>query len=104
MVATAYEFNPDWAEIDADLKALEGERITAASGYFPKIGLKGELHRRWNSYEGGLSTPQNRNGWSVDFGVEIPIFNGFLTQAKVTCLIVRWPDADFRVATPFLKG
>lgn len=83
MVATAYEFNPDWAQVEAGLRALEGERITAASGYFPKIGLKGELHRRWNSYDGGLSTPQNRNGWSVDLGVEIPIFNGFLTQAKV---------------------
>lgn len=83
MVTTAYEFNPDWAQVEAGLRALEGERITAASGYYPKIGLKGELHRRWNGYDGGLSTPQNRNGWSVDLGVEIPIFNGFLTQAKV---------------------
>ena len=83
MVATAYEFNPDWAQIEAGLRAIEGERITAASGYFPRIGLKGELHRRWNGYDGGLSTPQNRNGWSVDLGVEIPIFNGFLTQARV---------------------
>ena len=83
MVATAYEFNPDWEAIEAGLRALEGQRLTAASEYFPKIGLKGELHRRWNSYDGGLSTPQNRNGWSVDLGVEIPIFSGFLTQAKV---------------------
>lgn len=83
MVASAYEFNPDWAALEAGLRALEGERLTAASGFFPKIGLKGELHRRWNGYDGGLSTPQNRNGWSVDFGVEIPIFDGGLTRAKV---------------------
>jgi outer membrane protein TolC len=83
MVSTAYEFNPDWAEIDAGLKALEGERVTAASGYFPKIGLKGELHKRWNSYEGGLSTSNNKGGWSVDLGVEIPVFDGFLTRARV---------------------
>ncbi len=83
LVSTAYEFNPDWTEIDAGLRALEGERITAASGYYPRLGIKGELHRMWNSYDGGLSTPNNRNGWSVDLGVEIPIFNGFLTQAKV---------------------
>jgi outer membrane protein TolC len=37
----------------------------------------------WNSYDGGLSTPQNRDGWSVDLGVEIPIFDGFLTREKV---------------------
>jgi outer membrane protein TolC len=83
LVSTAYEFNPDWVEIDAGLRALEGERIAAASGYYPRVGLKGELHRMWNSYGGGLSTPNNKDGWSLDLGVEIPIFNGFLTQAKV---------------------
>jgi outer membrane protein len=83
LVSTAYEFNPDWAEIDAGLKAFEGERATAASGYFPKIGLKGELHKRWNSYDGGLSTSNNKDGWSVDLGVEIPIFDGFLTRERV---------------------
>jgi outer membrane protein TolC len=83
LVSTAYEFNPDWTEINAGLKALEGERSTAVSGYFPKIGLKGELHRRWNSFHGGLSTPNNKSGWSVDAGVEIPIFDGFLTHERV---------------------
>lgn len=83
LVSTAYEFNPDWAEIDAGLKALEGERLTAASGYYPKIGLKGELHRRWNGYDGGLSTANNKDGWSVDLGVEIPIFDGFLARERV---------------------
>jgi len=83
LVSTAYEFNPDWAEIDAGLKALEGERTTASSGYMPKIGIKGELHKRWNSYDGGLSSSNNKDGWSVDLGVEIPIFDGFLTREKV---------------------
>lgn len=83
LVSTAYEFNPDWKELDAGLQALEGEEKTAASGYFPKIGLKGELHKRWNAYDGGLSTPQNKQGWSVDLGVEFPIFDGFLTREKV---------------------
>jgi outer membrane protein TolC len=83
LVATAYEFNPDWAEIDAGLRALEGERTAAASGFYPRVGFKGELHRRWNSYNGGLSTPQNRDGWSVNLGVEIPVFDGFLTREKV---------------------
>jgi len=83
LVSTAYEFNPDWSEIDAGLKAFEGERATAASGYFPKIGLKGELHKRWNSYGGGLSTSNNKDGWSVDLGVEVPIFDGFLTRERV---------------------
>jgi outer membrane protein TolC len=83
LVSTAYEFNPDWAGIEAGLKAVEGERATAASGYFPKAGLKGELHKRWNSYDGGLSTSNNKDGWSVVLGVEIPVFDGFLTRERV---------------------
>jgi outer membrane protein TolC len=83
LVSSAYEFNPDWAGIDAGLRAIEGARRTAASGHYPKIGLKGELHRFWNDYDGGISTAQNRSGWSVGVGVEIPVFDGFLTSAKV---------------------
>ena len=83
LVSTAYEFNPDWAEIDAGLRALKGERATTASGYYPKIGLKGDLHRLWNSYGGGFSTSSNKDGWSVDLGVEIPVFDGFLIREKV---------------------
>jgi outer membrane protein TolC len=83
LVATTYEFNPDWAKIDAGLRALEGERLAAVSGHYPKVGLKGELYRWWNSYDGGISTPQNRSGWTVGLGVEIPLFDGFLTTAKV---------------------
>ncbi|MFP5229872.1 MAG: TolC family protein [Acidobacteriota bacterium] len=83
MVTTAYEFNPDWAELEAGLKALGGEERSAESGHYPKLGLKGELHRRWNDYNGGLSTPNNRTGWALDLGVEIPVFDGFLTNAKV---------------------
>jgi outer membrane protein TolC len=83
MVSTSYEFNPDWAELEAGLKALDGEQRAAASGHYPQLGLKGELHRRWNNYNGGLSTSNNRSGWSVELGVDIPVFDGFLTNAKV---------------------
>lgn len=83
LVSAAYQFNPDWAKVEAGLRAFAGERQTAASGHSPKLALTGELHRFWNSYDGGISTPQNRTGWVVGAGVEIPIFDGFLTNAKV---------------------
>jgi len=82
-VDAAYEFNPDWAKVEAGLRALQGERQTASSGYYPKIAITGELHRFWNSYDGGISTSQNRAGWTVGAGVEIPLFDGFLTGGKV---------------------
>jgi outer membrane protein TolC len=83
MVTTAYEFNPDWNKLQAGLRSYEGERLTASSGHYPKLALTGNLHRMWNSYEGGVNTPDNRSGWTVGAGVEIPIFDGFLTSAKV---------------------
>ncbi|HUB81041.1 MAG TPA: TolC family protein [Bryobacteraceae bacterium] len=83
LVATAYEFNPDWAKIEAGLKALEGAETTARSDYFPKIAFTGDLHRWWNSYNAGIATSNNKEGWSIGIGVEVPLFNGFLTKNKI---------------------
>jgi outer membrane protein TolC len=83
LVSTAYEFNPDWAKLEAGLKALDGAVTTARSGYYPKIAVTGELHRWWNSYTAGMATAVNKAGWSIGVGAEIPIFDGFLTRNKV---------------------
>jgi len=83
LVATAYEFNPDWAKIEAGLKALEGAATTARSDYFPKIAFTGDLYRWWNSYNAGIATGNNKKGWSIGIGLEIPLFNGFLTRNKI---------------------
>jgi outer membrane protein TolC len=89
MVSAAYEFNPDWAKLEAGLRALNGAVKTERSAYYPKIALTGELHRWWNSYNAGAATPENKAGWSIGAGAEIPIFNGFLTQGKVAEALAR---------------
>jgi outer membrane protein len=49
----------------------------------PKIALTGELHR-WNGgYSGGIATADNLAGWTVGVGLEIPLFNGFLTKNRI---------------------
>ena len=83
LVATAYEFNPDWGKLEAGLRAFAGEAATARSGYYPKVALTGELHRWWNSYTAGTATAVNKEGWTIGLGAEIPIFDGFLTRNKV---------------------
>jgi outer membrane protein len=83
LVATAYQFNPDWGKVEAGLRAFAGEASTARSGFYPKIALTGELHRWFNSYSAGTATAANRAGWTIGFGAEIPIFDGFLTRNKV---------------------
>ena len=89
LVSAAYEFNPDWAKLEAGLKALEGAVSTARSGYYPKVALTGELHRWWNSYTDGVATSQNKVGWTLGVGAEIPIFDGFLTRNKVAEALAR---------------
>jgi outer membrane protein TolC len=83
MVTTAYQFNPDWARLEAGLRAFEGAAVTARSGYFPKVAFTGELHRWWNDYTAGAATAANKAGWTIGIGAEIPIFNGFMTRNKV---------------------
>jgi outer membrane protein len=89
LVGTAYEFNPDWAKLEAGIRALDGAVSTARSEYYPKIALTGELHRWWNSYNAGVATADNKAGWSIGLGAEIPIFNGFLTRNKVAEALAR---------------
>lgn len=83
LVGTAYQFNPDWAKVEAGLRALEGGVTTARSGHAPKLALTGELHRWWNEYDAGVATARNKEGFTIGLGVEIPIFDGFLTRNKI---------------------
>jgi outer membrane protein len=83
MVSTAYRFNPDWAKIEASIRAAEGAVLTEQSGHYPKLALTGELHKWWNDYDAGMATDQNKEGWTIGVGIEIPLFSGFLTSNKV---------------------
>ncbi len=83
LVTTAYQFNPDWEKVKAGLKAAEGAVRTERSGYFPKVALTGSLFKFWEDYGAGLITESNEDGWTIGIGVEIPLFNGFLTKGKV---------------------
>ena len=83
LVRSAYQFNPDWAKVEAGIRAAEGAVRTAKSEYYPKLAVTGELHKWWNDYEAGLSTDRNKEGWSAGVGMEIPLFTGFSTRNKV---------------------
>jgi outer membrane protein TolC len=83
LVGAAYRFNPDWAGIEAGIRAAEGAVRSAKSGDFPRLAVTGDLHKWWNDYDAGLATDRNRQGWTLGVGVEIPLFSGFLTRNKV---------------------
>lgn len=83
LVSTAYQFSPDWAKIEAGLRAAEGAVRTEKSGYYPKLAVTGELYNWANGYDAGLATDRNKQGWTVGVGFDIPIFSGFLTKNKI---------------------
>ena len=83
LASAAYQFNPDWNKIEAGIRAAEGAVRSAKSGFFPKLAVTGELFKWWNDHDTGVATDENKEGWSVNVGVELPIFNGFLTKNRV---------------------
>jgi outer membrane protein TolC len=90
LVASSYEFNPDWEKLGQALRATQGAVTTARSGYYPKLALTGELHRWWNGgYDTGIATDPNQRGWTAGVGLEIPIFDGFLARNQVAEALAR---------------
>lgn len=83
LVGTAYQFSPDWGKVDAAIRAAEGAVRTEQSGYYPKLAVTGDLHKLWNGYDAGIVTDRNKEGWTAGVGIQIPLFNGFLTKNKV---------------------
>lgn len=84
MVADGYQFNPDWKQLSAAVKAYEAKVDEEKSNRWPKIGVNGTLWRWDNSMDNeGISTDQNVQGWSVGVGLQVPIFSGFLTTNKI---------------------
>jgi outer membrane protein len=83
LVSSAYEFNPDWARLEAGLEAADGAVRTARSGHHPRVALTGSLHRWWNDYEAGMATERNKEGWTIGVGFEVPVFDGLLTRNRV---------------------
>jgi outer membrane protein TolC len=83
LVSDTYKFSPDWAKVEAALRAADGAMRSAKSGHYPKIAVTGEVYKWWNDYDGGLVTDANKDGWNVGIGIEIPLFSGMLTHNKI---------------------
>jgi outer membrane protein len=83
LVRNAYLFNPDWARIEAGMRAAEAKIDEAKSGHFPKVALFGNLTFIENSYDKGIVTPTNKDSWTIGLGLELPLFSGFRTTYEV---------------------
>jgi outer membrane protein TolC len=83
LVNDAFRWNLDWEKLEAGLRAQEGGETAAESGHYPKLAMTVDLQQRWNGYDAGLATDQNKTGWTVGIGVKIPLFSGQLVSSQV---------------------
>jgi outer membrane protein TolC len=84
LVADTYRFNPDWKRLAAGLEAARALVEKERSAHCPKVALSGTLWRWEDDLNGeGLSTDENKEGWSVGVGLQMPIFTGFMSTNKI---------------------
>ncbi|OGP88490.1 MAG: hypothetical protein A2156_03450 [Deltaproteobacteria bacterium RBG_16_48_10] len=70
------EKNIDLKNINLGVMFLDSKRKAASKEYFPKVGLFG-------NYVGPEDRFGNSNLWYAGIGLTMPLFDGFLTKAKV---------------------
>ena len=70
------EGNIDLKNLDLGVQLFDSKRKGAKSEYLPKIGLQGQYLGPEDRY----GTP---NVWYLGIGITMPLFDGFLTRAKV---------------------
>jgi len=83
LISDTYVFNPDWMKFKAGLEAVEAGVEDAKSGRIPKAAIFGSVKYFDSSQSGALMTDDNKHMWTVGVGVEVPLFDGFLTKNKI---------------------
>ncbi len=73
---TVLDKNTDLKTAEQAVQLFDSRRRAASKEYLPKIGIQGE-------YIGPKDQFGTRNFWYAGIGVTIPLFDGFLTRAKV---------------------
>lgn len=79
LVAEAVERRPESKELKAKIRQSEFQLRSAKSDFFPTLGLSANYG--FQDYEAGLADT-NRN-WNVGMAFKVPVFEGFITKAKV---------------------
>lgn len=83
VVSQALQFSPQLGRMQAGVTAARAGIGVARSGLLPKAGLFADAHRYGNSYAYGLMTTENKRGWTVGVGFEVPLFDGFRTLHEI---------------------
>ena len=83
LVGAAYRFNPDWARLQEGLTAFAARVDERRGERLPRVALLGKLQLVANANDAGLVDPGEKKSWLVGVGMEVPLFDGFLTRGRV---------------------
>ena len=83
LVADTYRLNPDWRQLRVALDIADAQVREEKTDGGPRLAAFGRLHGAITPYDGGFSSKQNLNGWEVGLGLEVPLFRGGLSRARV---------------------
>lgn len=80
----ALQNNPEWRQINKGIEARAAGVGAAKSGYFPKVGLFGMVSHTEDGFGNlGVFNDANQPLFAVGAGVNMPLFDGFLTRHQV---------------------
>jgi outer membrane protein len=82
-IEEAFHLNPDWKRLAAGLDAAAAKLAEADAGRRPKIALLGNLKYIGNSHDAGIVGPEDVKSWQVGIGMEVPLFDGYLTKNRI---------------------
>jgi outer membrane protein len=83
LVSRSYKFNPDWKSLLSGIEAYKARVKEQKGARLPKFALTGTLWSIENSYDAGIVSDDNKEGWKAGIGMQVPIFSGFLTTNKI---------------------
>ena len=84
LISCSYKFNPDWNRISSGLKAAEALVKKEKGERLPKLLFTGTIWQMDRSYNGGIESNSNKDGWKMAIGIQIPIFDGFLAKNRIS--------------------
>jgi outer membrane protein len=105
-IAQAMGFSPQLARLQAGVAAARAGVSVARSSLLPKAGLFADVHQFGNSLESGMLTKENKFGWSVGIGIEMPLFDGLrgvneLREARASLQKLQHQDVLLRQALTY---
>ena len=83
-VKETMEFNPDWKRLQKALEIAEAKIKEEKGGYLPKLMLSGTTWNMHSDYDEGVETGDNYSGWKIELGMQVPVFQGFITKSRVS--------------------